>query len=243
VVFGPLGDGDHVISGHKVRVARSPEGVLYSRFNDRGEVVASARLSQSLTLSLVPIEPASGPASGIVECLYLKLSTPIIVDSRDRVAMSLVAPVDYGVVAVGGDKSYNLVDSFPEASIPYKLALYGPPTQGVLCRFYRVDLEKPQGPGLAGVRVRVVNETGEVARVSSIVVPLDRVKVFYKPGTWVAMFNNISMILESRSVASIYPDPEPASADFEESPDVVRDGTRPIGYVVGRGEFKMVWGY
>jgi hypothetical protein len=67
--------------------------------------------------------------------------------------------------------------------------------------------------------------------------------VFYKPGTWITVLNSISMVLESRSVASIYSDPEPVSADFEESPDVVRDGTRSIGYVVGRREFKMIWGY
>jgi hypothetical protein len=51
------------------------------------------------------------------------------------------------------------------------------------------------------------------------------------------------MVLESRSVASIYSDPEPVSADFEESPDVVKGDTRSIDYVFGRREFKMIWGY
>jgi hypothetical protein len=51
------------------------------------------------------------------------------------------------------------------------------------------------------------------------------------------------MVLESRSVASIYSDPEPVSADFEESPDVVKGDTRPIDHVFRRREFKMIWGY
>jgi len=243
VVFGPLSDGDYMVSGNRLRVTRSPEGLTYSRFNDKDSLILSAKLSESLTLSLVPLEPVSGPASGIVECIYLKLSTPVVVDSNDRIVVEVTAPIDYGVVAYGGGGSYNIVDSFPESSIPYKLALYGPPTQGVLCRFYRVDLEKPQGPGLARVSVRVVNEMGGVASVSNIIIPLGGVKVFYKPGTWITVLNSISMVLESRSVASIYSDPEPVSADFEESPDVVKGDTRSIDYVFGRREFKMIWGY
>jgi len=244
VVFGPLVDGDYMVSGYRLRIARSSGELAYSRFNDRGEVVASARLSESLNLSFIPVEPAGGPGLGLIECIYLKLSEPIVIDSNGRLDVKITAPVDYGVVAHSKGGSYSLVDSFPESSIPYKLALYGPPTQGVICRFHKVDLGKPQGPGLASLNVRVVNETEGVARVNTIIIPLGGVKVFYKPGTWVAVMSNASMVLESSNVASIHFDSEPVSADFDESPDIVKGDTHPMEYVVrGKGEFKMIWGY
>jgi len=243
VVFGPLSDGDYLISGHRLRIMRVQDGITYSRLNNKGEVVVSTKLSNSLTLNFVPLEPVSGPASGIIECIYLKLNTPIVVDSKDKVVVDVTAPVDYGVIAQGVNRSYNLIDSFPESSIQYKLALYGPPTQGVLCRFYKVELGKPPGPGLARVNIRVVNETESVARINIIVVPLDIVKIFYKPGTWVVAMSDINMVLETSTIASVHAGLEPPSADFDESPDIIRGNAHLIGYVVGRGEFKMIWGY
>ncbi len=244
MVYGFLDDGDYTISGYRLKITRSPEELGYSRFNSKGELITSARLSGSLTLSFVPLEPASGPASGMIECIYLRFSKPVIVDSNDKTVVTAVAPIDYGIIAWSRDqRSYSLVDSFPETSVPYKLALYGPPTQGVLCRFFNVDPERPHGPGLAPIRIKIINETGSVARVSSVVIPLDSVNIFYKPGTWVAMMSNVTMILESNSIASIHPDSEPLSADFEKSPDIVRGGISPIGYVAERKLFKMIWGY
>lgn len=243
VVYGALGDGESNISNFKVKVETMSDGILYSRYDASGNMVASTRLTSSVSLQLLPIEPVAGAGGDVVECIYVKLETPLVVESRAEITLRV--PVDYGIVAYGSNGSNILVDSFPEASIPYKLALYGPPTEGFICRYYRESWNpaRIESPGLAWVNVRIRNELGSIARVSSIVIPLDMVKVYYKQGTWIAAINNVIMTLESRNTARINVDEDPPSADFDQSPDIVkRDGLTP-SYALGREAFRMLWGY
>jgi len=240
VVYGHLGLGEHVISGYKIRVASLQDGLSYARVNEKGEVLTSARLVGDIGLTLAPIEPVAGPASNLVECIYVRLGVPVVVD--DRVELTILAPVDYGVVAQKGNESQTVIDAFPETRLPYKLALYGPPTQGFICRFYTFTDTDTPGPGLAQVNVWIRNNTGNVARVRSIVLPLTHVRVFYKPGTWIARLSEVRVTLESSNVAKVDVDDNPPSADFDLSPDIISANVPRIA-PFARESFTMLWGY
>lgn len=241
MVYGALDEGEYEISDYKVTISRVHGEIVYTRVNGEGKVLASARIDGKLGVHLVPIEPVAGPAYDLVECIYVKLRVPIVVD--DRVELTLLAPIDYGVIAQGDGRSHTLIDSFPEPRIPFKLALYGPPTQGYICRYYVSDIGgSPWERGLAQVKVRIVNESGSVAKVKLIVLPLAYTSIFYKPGTWIARLSDVRVTLTSSTVAEIDVDDNPPSADFDEVPVNTRRGVRLQASIL-RESFKMLWGY
>ncbi|MCX8195859.1 MAG: DUF432 domain-containing protein [Acidilobaceae archaeon] len=236
--------------GYVLRVRRVEEDVVfYSRLEGEKEVF-KASLDPLLSIYLVPVEPFLNPRKDLVECVYLRLDPPITVRAGGSFVHKTFVPVDYAVVAQRSGEDLRVVDSFVSREMTPKMALYGVPTNGYICRFFHAGNFLEFKPHLAPISIYINNRTERVVIVRNVVIPLQELTVFYKPGTWVSYAAPIAMNIESETVAEISRvTAEPPSADFERSPELLR---RSVDIVeLGRDfiglkelvKFRMVWGY
>ncbi|MEM4845687.1 MAG: DUF432 domain-containing protein [Acidilobaceae archaeon] len=236
------------IRGFKLLVSKSKEGsVSYSRHDVNGKIVANVVLDPTLDVILVPLKPMLHPRRNIAECIYLRLDPPIAIGAHSRVKVELAIPVDYGVVA-RSSSAYNIIDSFVDTSIVPKVALYGTSTFGHICRFIQVTQPVESKPYLANTELSISNDTGKTAIVRNIVVPLEDLKIYYKPGTWLSSATSINMSIESDNTANTWvEETEPSTADYEESPDITSSAPSIVSGDLIRlkklSRFKMLWGY
>ncbi|MCS7107399.1 MAG: DUF432 domain-containing protein [Acidilobaceae archaeon] len=238
------------VGGYRLRVKRAEDGIaLYSRFDGEKEVVKIA-VDPNLSLTVVPVEPFLNPRRDVVECVYLRLDPPITVRAGGNIEHNTYIPIDFAVVAQKSGEDFRVVDSFVNKGVVPKMALYGVPTNGYICRYFlATPLQEPK-VHLSPVKLIINNNTEKVATVRNVVVPLQELAVFYKPGTWISYAAPIIMNIESETVAEIsMATPEPPSADFERSPELPKRGIDIVEFgrdFIGLKElvkFKMIWGY
>ncbi len=250
MTYGMLSEGELVVSGYRVRVKGLEGGFrLYTRLPlNEDKILANVMIREGTDLTLVPVEPSTGNLQGVVECIYVKLETPIVVGNGAKVEIRITVPVDYAIAAIGSGGDASLIDAFSDTERPSKLILYGTPTGGYICRFHKVSLEDLSKPGLAEASLKINNYSGRVAIVSKVVIPLSLVNIYYKPGTWQANAGVIIMNLETEKVAEIIAEETPPTADFEKSPEIVKEKylipVQRLSYLTFKVEgFKMLWGY
>lgn len=250
MTYGMLSEGELIVSGYRVRVKGLEGGFkLYTRLPlNEDKILASVMVGEGTDLSLVPVEPSTGNLQGVVECVYVKLETPIVIGKEAKVDVRITVPVDYAIAAMGPEGDFNVIDAFSDTESTPKLALYGTPTSGYICRFHNLSSKEPFKPGLAEALLRINNYSGRVATVSRAVIPLSLMEIYYKPGTWQANAGIITMNLESEKAAEIIVGGMPPTADFEKSPEIVTEkhliSVQKLGYLTFKAAgFKMLWGY
>lgn len=250
MTYGILSEGELVVSGYRIRVEGLEGGFkLYTRLPlNEDKILANVMIGEGTDLSLVPVEPSTGDLQGVVECIYVKLETPIVIGKGAKVDVKITVPVDYAIAAMGPGGDFNIIDSFSDAEKPPKLALYGTPTSGYICRFHNASPKESFKPGLAEALLRISNYSGRVATVSRAVIPLPLIEIYYKPGTWQADAGTITMNIESEKSAEIIVEGMPPTADFEKSPEIITEkhliSVQKLGYLTFKvSGFKMLWGY
>ncbi|MEN2999154.1 MAG: DUF432 domain-containing protein [Acidilobaceae archaeon] len=238
------------VGGYRLRVNRVEEGIaLYTRHDGEKELVRIA-VDPSLSLIVVPVEPFLNPRRDVVECVYLRLDPPITVRPGGSVEHSTYVPIDFAVVAQRSGEDFRVMDSFTNKGIVPKMALYGVPTSGYICRYFLATPFQEPKTYLSPMKLIINNSTEKVVTVRNVVVPLQEIAVFYKPGTWISYTAPIIMNVESETVAEItMASPEPPSADFERSPELPKRGIDIVELgrdFIGLKElvkFRMIWGY
>lgn len=217
MVYGRLDPGGEVeVGGYKLRLSRGPMGMLqYTRLRGE-EPVASSYIYHSRDVRLIPARPMILPERGLASCLMMDFESPVYIPPFASVNLDARIIVDLAVVTMEG-KRHSLVDAF-EPGVRPKLAYYGQGPRGVLCRYTRGILSQAEAPGYAEARVSIVNNSDEPVRVSTIVVPLSRMRMYYKPGTWRARASDIVMAIRGPDSAVVNVENPSLSEPMEASP-------------------------
>ncbi|MCE4612399.1 MAG: DUF432 domain-containing protein [Desulfurococcales archaeon] len=240
-MYGPITVGTAVEAGSSVlRLERASDGAMikYTR-SQEGSTASSLLLSPSSKVRLLPSTPRLLPEQGIASCIMTELDQPIVVAPGESVTVHISVPVDVLVESIAGgeDSRGTLIDVFSPIATP-KLALYGEPTEGFMCRYWRTSIGDTGGVGTARARITVRNEWEKPSRVGVIILPLAGLRIYYKPGSWDAVVSDAVMSIGGARVADVtLGEPRPpegyrASPYFE---------PRKIPGVPPR--FSMSWGY
>ncbi len=238
MVYGRLDPGSEVsIGGYTIRLTRGPAGMLeYQRLKD-GEVVASSYVYHTRDVRLIPARPMLLPERNLASCLLIDFEKPVHIPPLASINLDTKIVVDLTVVTIEG-RRHSIVDAFDPGVRP-KLAFYGREPQGVLCRYTRGLLHGGGVPGFADARVSIVNSTESPVRVSMIVVPLSRMRMYYKPGTWRARASDIVMNVRSGRLAVVNVE-DPALGEAMEVSPLSYMGREIAILPTG---FPMEWGF
>ncbi len=242
-MFGVIGDGfEAAVAGFKVRVEGVGEFRVYVREAD-GDVKSRVMVARALRLMLVPYPPFLLPLQDLVSCLYLRLESPVVVPAGSSVSFTVPIPYDYAVVASGGG-GHTLVDIFPSEAGPPKMAVYGDLMEGLLCRYYRAEVNPEEPPrGSAASRVEVVNESGEQVSLSRIVAPRRGLEMIYNPSTGDVVASGVRVRVRGFNEAEVTYTPPPELEGYVAVPTVERE-KRLLEVLSGRlhNRIVMTWG-
>ncbi|MET1124495.1 MAG: DUF432 domain-containing protein [Archaeoglobaceae archaeon] len=169
-----LGEFELEHSGVKIEVRRAGVGYRYRRGNFSRLLLAS-----SGTMIINPVEPVNLPKS-VTNYLMIELSEEVVVPPKGIGLVYLTFPVEIGVILSDGG-AYEVVDVF--SFVKPKYALYGEPSRGIICRYWRSDVysEQPERDRLReGVlELRVVNGSDEWQKVRKVVMNVYDMKIYY----------------------------------------------------------------
>ncbi|MEB3860186.1 MAG: DUF432 domain-containing protein, partial [Desulfurococcales archaeon] len=184
-MFGPLAPGSKVeVGDFTVRLDESSDGsmLVYARLKGDSQE-SRILLSPSSRLRLLPSTPRLLPSPGIASCIMVELENPIVVSPGESVTSRITVPIDFVVESFTSDSKGSVVDVFHPLKAP-KLALYGEPTEGFICRYWRTSIGGEASVGSASARLTVRNEWEKPGKVSLIVAPLPGLRIYYRPGSW-----------------------------------------------------------
>ncbi len=242
-MFGVLEEGEESLAGRVLRVRREGSWRVYERLGGDGSVEASARVAAGVRILLLPYPPFLIPFQELLNCLYLRLESQVVIPDGAAVEFSVALPYDYAVVAASGG-THNLVDVFPSESGPPKMAVYGDLLEGMLCRYYKtsVDPAKPP-PGAAIAKVEVVNEAGLQVVFSRIVTPRRGLRLLYEPRTGDVVASSVKMRIKGPGEAEVWLE-EPYPPEGYASVPVVEREKRLLEALSARMQPKisMSWG-
>ncbi len=193
-----------VIHDNELMVEKISKGVIEYTRKYRGEAVVSRILYHATRLELLPMYPVMLPKK-FTTYILVKLEKPVAVPPRREVDIYIKIPVDTAVYAYGPLHRFLVIDVFTHHRIKYYL--YGPPDRGVVARYAysKVYVKKPEtefGEALAYIHIR--NRYISWVEVGQVLLDAQILKLYYKPETWNACTQYISLVANSPSTASIY---------------------------------------
>lgn len=124
------------------------------------------------------IHPVHSIQPEVSTSLLLRLAKPLIVAPSSTVTIYVKAPINVGIYVVEKEVQ-RLIDSFNPT--PYKYALYGPTSNGIICRFYRTDIfsKIPYAEFWEAItKITIENETESFAEIKNVVYPLLNADVY-----------------------------------------------------------------
>ena len=164
-------------NGIKLNIEKKGDFMIYRREGGFPEECVE-KLIHGFEKSNIMIYPIHSIQMEVSTHLLLRLSRPLIVAPRSKLAIYVKAPISVGIYVVE-EEAQKLIDLFGFAT--YKYALYGTAASGVICRFHRTDvfLEAPQ-PELweAVTKVSIENMSRGFVEIKNIVYPLLRANVY-----------------------------------------------------------------
>ncbi len=126
-----------------------------------------------------PVEPTSTPAS-ICTHVLLDLEQPVVIEPQSDCSVHLTFPLEIGVF-VAGRKTRKLIDVF--SLTPQKYTLYGQPTGGLICRYWRsgVHMSLPEAEKTKEgiLDLNIVNDTVNWCQITKTVFSAYHMKLFF----------------------------------------------------------------
>ncbi len=200
--YGPLGEGGE-IAGYRITISKGA-GSERKYVREGNGVKVSKIIHEPLRIDLVPIYPVLLPHR-ITTYIMVYLDQYIHVPSRGELEVYIKIPVDLAVYAFGRLHRFTIVDVLNIN--PIKYCLYGPPDRGVIARYARsrIFLRRPSiKPGEAVAKITIRNKHDTWVEIGRILLDAQILKLYYEPGTWNSYTQEITMITNSTSTASIY---------------------------------------
>lgn len=199
--LGPLDEGSYKVAGNTIIVRRFRGWQEYIRLSPEGSVAARRKLAPGMRLLLASYPPFLLPEQGLFNCIYIRLSEPVVVHQRSVTKVIIEAPFDYAAIAESGD-SHILVDVFPSEAGPPKLAVYGDLVEGMLCRFHKSPVDNEPRPGTATTILHIINQTDDAASISRVVLPRSGLNYYHLPGG-VVRANDVVMTIKGAALAEV----------------------------------------
>ncbi len=194
LAYGRLAPGSEVeIGGYTIKLIRGKRRNIlkYERIRE-GEVVKQASIYYNQPVLVIPARPMILPASGLSSCLYVEFPEEMYLPPLAVVNINLRITTDIAVIVIVEGK-YQILDVM-DPGIPPKLAFYGESSRGMLCRYTKAEIDEGmEKPGTAVMRVSIVNGTEAPVKVVRIVVPLQRMRMYFEPGSWHARTSDVIM--------------------------------------------------
>ncbi|BAN90642.1 DUF432 domain-containing protein [Aeropyrum camini] len=238
-VFGFLSEGSRKsVYGHEVSISTTGDSHVYERTDSSGNVVNRTLLAPGVRVMVAPYPPFLLPLHGRLNCLYMRLRSPVVVPPGDHFRVEVGIPFDIAVIASSKGR-HTLIDYFPPGGVTPKMAVYGSNVEGMLCRFWREEWEGPA----ANTRLTVVNNADVQATVSRVVIPRRGLSMFYNPVNGDIAASPIRMSVRDIDSADVWAEePEPGEG-FIEVPLVERDRRlfEALGPLVP-SRISMIWG-
>ncbi|GBF09542.1 conserved hypothetical protein [Aeropyrum pernix] len=238
-VFGFLSEGSRKnVYGSNIELSAADDSLVYERLDDSGNVVTRVTLAPGVRVMVAPYPPFLLPLQGRLNCLYMRLRSPVVVPPGDSFSIELKVPFDIAVIASSKGR-HTLIDFFPPGGVVPKMAVYGSNVEGLLCRFWR---EEWQGPA-ASARLTIVNNADVQATVSRVVLPRRGLSMFYNPVTGGIVASPIRMSVRDIDSADVWLEEAEPGEGFIEVPLVERDRRlfEALGPLVP-GRIAMIWG-
>ncbi len=194
MTYGRLAPGSEVtINEYTIKLARGRGRNILRYERVKGDsIVKQASIYYNQPVYIIPARPMILPASGLSSCIYVEFPEEVYLPPLAVVNIDIGITTDIAVIVMVEDK-YQILDVM-DPGVPPKLAFYGGSSRGMLCRYMKVDMEARWGhPGIAAMRVSIVNNSETPVRVSKVVVPLQRMRMYYEPGSWYARSSDVIM--------------------------------------------------
>lgn len=204
--YGEIGFGEYVVDKYIVLLKKiDRDRVLYRRFSGK-EVVLERIVLGYEKIMFIPMYPVLTPKH-ITNYLLLEFKTPVHIAPEGITYVYVEIPVDIAVY-VYREKVFTVLDVVP--LIEPKYTLYGDPFNGLIARYYVTPIHYRIAPirGRALAKLTLRNRTSEWVAVSKLLIDMNSLKIFYRPITVEAYTQELLMIIDSPSTASIgYGDP------------------------------------
>ena len=204
--YGQVEFGDYIIGSYRISFKEIDERkILYRRFIS-DKLVLERIIFGYEKIVLLPIYPALTPKH-VTNYLLLEFKTPVHIAPGNITYVYVEVPIDVAVY-VYRDNVFTVLDVIPLMEPKY--SLYGDPFNGLIARYYSTpiyyEIMPRRGKALAKLTFR--NRTNEWVMATKVLVDMNSLKIFYKPGTIEAYTQELLMIIDSPSTASIgYGDP------------------------------------
>lgn len=177
MIMENLDPGEHRVGEAVVRVEDEPPFQKIAISAPSGDQELHVRLPPGSKLRLYPILPVHTPER-ITDHLIFKLEQPLALPPESEAAVSLRLAVEAGVGILDREGRFQGYVTFFSPRV-LKYALYGQPTEGMIVRLIETpllppdDYVPPPGEAEAGLRARVINDTGHPIVLRRILVDSD----------------------------------------------------------------------
>ncbi|MCE4604857.1 MAG: DUF432 domain-containing protein [Aeropyrum sp.] len=237
--FGFISEGGEVkVSGRILSLRSSSEGLLYERMSEGGEVEFAARVGEGARVLVAPYPPFLLPLQGRLNCLYVRLSKPLVLPPGSKMSVPITLPYDIAIIA-SSRGSYILIDTLPPEGMTPKMAVYGSNVEGVLCRFWSTSWGGESARG----ELVVDNPLETQVVVTRVVMPRRGFTIYYNPVSEDVVASTAVMNIKDIDAAEVSLRPPEWGEGYSEVPTIERDKRlfETLGALLP-ARIEMMWG-
>lgn len=189
----------------KISIARiDGEKFSYQRTNSENDSInkiISAKGTE-LELEIAPVIPVNLPKHK-TDFLFLRLAEKIFLNKSSSAEIFIPLPIEIGVFYIEHDR-VEAFDLFTCDPLHSRYGLYGPPEEGMLCKYAKVSLinTNDESPFVyAKMKVFVHNELDKGISLGKIVFPVTDHELYYKNTN--VLVDNLKMTIKHRGALEL----------------------------------------
>ena len=189
----------------KISISRiDNEKFSYKRTNSENESInkiISAK-SPGFGIEVAPVIPVNLPKHK-TDFLFLRLTEKLFLNKNSSAEIVIPLPIEIGVFYIEHNKAKTF-DFFTYDPLHSRYGLYGPPEEGILCKYAKVSLmnANEESPFVyAKMRVFVHNELDKGVSLGKIVFPVTDHDLYYKDTN--VLVDNLKVAIKHRGALEL----------------------------------------
>ena len=189
----------------KISISRiDNEKFSYKRTNSENESInkiISAK-SPGFGIEVAPVIPVNLPKHK-TDFLFLRLTEKLFLNKNSSAEIVIPLPIEIGVFYIEHNKAKTF-DFFTYDPLHSRYGLYGPPEEGILCKYAKVSLmnANEESPFVyAKMRVFVHNELDKGVSLGKIVFPVTDHELYYKDTN--VLVDNLKVAIKHRGALEL----------------------------------------
>ena len=164
--------------GIKISIKKEGDLLIYNR-KYQNEDIEKILLQKEGKIIINPVEPLNLPKV-ITKYFLIELERMIIIEPKNSTDLFISCPIDIGIF-ISEKGNFKIIDIF--TFVKKKYTLYGDPQNGVICRYWKSDINLKQPVknfNQYGImKLKVTNTTGDWAEIKNIVFNANGMKIYY----------------------------------------------------------------